>query len=220
MLQSYFDLLGELMKFNIDAFKRFNKYINTDEKFQIFLNQINSSLVDSNMLVRCITLSLDRFENQSDAKVAEVLSECRLLSYMSQMSMRMSFLFRLINIIHVQTLTQENVSCLNTSLVILMLARRKEKLPFYLHTLQQMEYTEKYPGFILNNFHSLLRFWQQHYLNKDKDSTCLENSSCISFAYWKETVSILLSPDRTSPCAIVSYIDEAYMDVDRDFAEE
>ncbi|XP_061297821.1 short transient receptor potential channel 4-associated protein isoform X2 [Pezoporus flaviventris] len=220
VLQSYFDLLGELMKFNIDAFKRFNKYINTDEKFQIFLNQINSSLVDSNMLVRCITLSLDRFENQSDAKVAEVLSECRLLSYMSQMSMRMSFLFRLINIIHVQTLTQENVSCLNTSLVILMLARRKEKLPFYLHTLQQMEYTEKYPGFILNNFHSLLRFWQQHYLNKDKDSTCLENSSCISFAYWKETVSILLSPDRTSPCAIVSYIDEAYMDVDRDFAEE
>ncbi|KAJ7419541.1 Short transient receptor potential channel 4-associated protein [Pitangus sulphuratus] len=220
VLQSYFDLLGELMKFNIDAFKRFNKYINTDEKFQIFLNQINSSLVDSNMLVRCITLSLDRFENQSDAKVAEVLSECRLLSYMSQMSMRMSFLFRLINIIHVQTLTQENVSCLNTSLVILMLARRKEKLPFYLRTLQQMEYTEKYPGFILNNFHSLLRFWQQHYLNKDKDSTCLENSSCISFTYWKETVSILLSPDRTSPCAIVSYIDEAYMDIDRDFVEE
>lgn len=32
VLQSYFDLLGELMKFNIDAFKRFNKYVNTDEK--------------------------------------------------------------------------------------------------------------------------------------------------------------------------------------------
>ncbi|KAG8131873.1 hypothetical protein E2320_009775, partial [Naja naja] len=153
VLQSYFDLLGELMKFNIDAFKRFNKYINSDEKFQIFLNQINSSLVDSNMLVRCITLSLDRFESQSDIKVAEVLSECRLLSYMSQMSMRMSFLFRLINIIHVQTLTQEN-------------------------------------------------------------------SSCISFSYWKETVSVLLSTDRTSPCAIVSYIEEAYMEIDRDFSEE
>jgi len=35
VLQSYFDLLGELMKFNIDAFKRFNKYINTDEKVNI-----------------------------------------------------------------------------------------------------------------------------------------------------------------------------------------
>ncbi|KAM4623198.1 short transient receptor potential channel 4-associated protein isoform 2-T2 [Discoglossus pictus] len=221
VLQSYFDLLGELMKFNIDAFKRFNKYVNTEEKFQTFLNQINSSLVDSNMLVRCIALSLDRFENMSDdIKVAEVLSECRLLSYMTQVSIRMSFLFRLINIIHVQTLTQENVSCLNTSLVILMLARRKGWLPCYLHTIRDMEYLEKYPGFILNNFHSLLRFWQQHYLNKDKDSTCLENSSCISFSYWKETVSVLLSRDRTSPCAIVSYIDEAYMDVDREFCED
>ncbi|KAF2988095.1 hypothetical protein EK904_009622 [Melospiza melodia maxima] len=124
VLQSYFDLLGELMKFNIDAFKRFNKYINTDEK--IFLNQINSSLVDSNMLVRCITLSLDRFENQSDAK------------------------------------------------------------------------GEQWGG----------------------TGGCSLLSSCISFTYWKETVSILLSPDRTSPCAIVSYIDEAYMDIDRDFSEE
>ncbi|XP_044520307.1 short transient receptor potential channel 4-associated protein isoform X3 [Gracilinanus agilis] len=220
VLQSYFDLLGELMKFNIDAFKRFNKYINTDEKFQVFLNQINSSLVDSNMLVRCITLSLDRFESQSDMKVVHVLSECRLLSYMYQMNNRTTFLFRLINIIHVQTLTQENVSCLNTSLVILMLARRKDKLPGYLNALQKMEYDEKYPGFILNNFHSLLRFWQQHYLHKDKDSTCLENSSCISFTYWKETVSILLSPDRTSPCALVSYIEEPYMDIDRNFTEE
>ncbi|KAF5917844.1 hypothetical protein HPG69_009997 [Diceros bicornis minor] len=220
VLQSYFDLLGELMKFNVDAFKRFNKYINTDAKFQVFLKQINSSLVDSNMLVRCVTLSLDRFENQVDMKVAEVLSECRLLAYISQVPTQMSFLFRLINIIHVQTLTQENVSCLNTSLVILMLARRKERLPLYLRLLQRMEHSKKYPGFLLNNFHNLLRFWQQHYLHKDKDSTCLENSSCISFSYWKETVSILLNPDRQSPSALVSYIEEPYMDIDRDFTEE
>lgn len=31
----------------------------------MFLTQINSSLVDSNMLVRCIVLSLDRFENET-----------------------------------------------------------------------------------------------------------------------------------------------------------
>lgn len=35
VLQSYFDLLGELMKFNIDAFKRFNKYVNTAEKVEL-----------------------------------------------------------------------------------------------------------------------------------------------------------------------------------------
>uniref|UniRef100_A0A3P8VKJ9 Transient receptor potential cation channel, subfamily C, member 4 associated protein a n=1 Tax=Cynoglossus semilaevis TaxID=244447 RepID=A0A3P8VKJ9_CYNSE len=221
VLQSYFDLLGELMKFNIDAFKRFNKYVNTPEKFQTFLTQINSSLVDSNMLVRCIVLSLDRFESQTDdIKVVEVLSECCLLSYMARVENRLGFLFRLINIINVQTLTQENVSCLNTSLVILMLARRKAKLPFYLNALREKEYAEKYPGCLLNNFHHLLRFWQRHYLNKDKDSTCLENSSCISFSYWKETVSVLLDSDRTSLCAITSYIDEPFMDLDRDLLED
>uniref|UniRef100_A0A8D0A3L7 Transient receptor potential cation channel, subfamily C, member 4 associated protein a n=1 Tax=Sander lucioperca TaxID=283035 RepID=A0A8D0A3L7_SANLU len=221
VLQSYFDLLGELMKFNIDAFKRFNKYVNTPEKFQTFLTQINSSLVDSNMLVRCIVLSLDRFESQTeDVKVVEVLSECCLLSYMARVENRLAFLFRLINIINVQTLTQENVSCLNTSLVILMLARRKAKLPFYLNALREKEYAEKYPGCLLNNFHNLLRFWQRHYLNKDKDSTCLENSSCIPFSYWKETVSVLLGSDRTSLCAIASYIDEPYMDLDRDLLED
>uniref|UniRef100_A0A669CQD3 Transient receptor potential cation channel, subfamily C, member 4 associated protein a n=1 Tax=Oreochromis niloticus TaxID=8128 RepID=A0A669CQD3_ORENI len=221
VLQSYFDLLGELMKFNIDAFKRFNKYVNTPEKFQMFLTQINSSLVDSNMLVRCIVLSLDRFESQTeDVKVVEVLSECCLLSYMARVENRLSFLFRLVNIINVQTLTQENVSCLNTSLVILMLARRKAKLPFYLNALREKEYAEKYPGCLLNNFHNLLRFWQRHYLNKDKDSTCLENSSCIPFSYWKETVSVLLGSDRTSLCAIASYIDEPFMDLDRDLLED
>uniref|UniRef100_A0A8C8M1Z1 Transient receptor potential cation channel, subfamily C, member 4 associated protein a n=1 Tax=Oncorhynchus tshawytscha TaxID=74940 RepID=A0A8C8M1Z1_ONCTS len=221
VLQSYFDLLGELMKFNIDAFKRFNKYVSTDDKFQTFMTQINSSLVDSNMLVRCIVLSLDRFESQTeDVKVVEVLSECCLLSYMARVENRLSFLFRLVNVINVQTLTQENVSCLNTSLVVLMLARRRGKLPFYLNTLREKEYAEKYPGCLLNNFHNLLRFWQRHYLNKDKDSTCLENSSCIPFDYWKETVSVLLGSDRTSLCAIASYIDEPFMELDRDLLED
>ncbi|CAB1335989.1 unnamed protein product [Coregonus sp. 'balchen'] len=228
VLQSYFDLLGELMKFNIDSFKRFNKYVNTEEK--TFMTQINSSLVDSNMLVRCIILSLDRFESQTDdVRVVEVLAECSLLSYMVRVENRLTILFRLVNIINVQTLTQarkppipfsvENVSCLNTSLVVLMLARRRGKLSFYLNALREKEYAEKYPGCLLNNFHNLLRFWQRHYLNKDKDSTCLENSSCILFTYWKETVSVLLDSDRTSLCAIASYIDEAYMDLGRDFLE-
>ncbi|XP_010880195.2 transient receptor potential cation channel, subfamily C, member 4 associated protein a [Esox lucius] len=221
VLQSYFDLLGELMKFNMDAFKRFNKYVSTGDKFQTFMSQINSSLVDSNMLVRCIVLSLDRFESQTDdLNVVEVLSECCLLSFMARVENRLAFLFRLINIINVQTLTQENVSCLNTSLVVLMLARRRGKLPLYLNALREKEYTEKYPGCLLNNFLNLLRFWQRHYLNKDKDSTCLENSSCIPFSYWKETVSVLLDSDRTSPCAIASYIDEPFMDLDRDLLED
>ncbi|TRY66521.1 hypothetical protein DNTS_015900, partial [Danionella cerebrum] len=172
VLQSYFDLLGELMKFNIDAFKRFNKYVNTEEKFQVFLTQINSSLVDSNMLVRCIVLSLDRFESQTeDVKVVEVLSECCLLSYMARVENRLSFLFRLVNIINVQTLTQARPRC----------------TPFlFLHLIHLGYYS----------------------------------SSCIPFSFWKETVSVLLEEDRTSHCAIISYIDEPYMELDRDLLKD
>lgn len=64
-----------------------------------------------------------------------------------------------------------------------MLARRKAKLPFYLNALREKEYAEKYPGCLLNNFHNLLRFWQRHYLNKDKDSTCLENVSSWTYKH-------------------------------------
>lgn len=40
------------------------------------------------------------------SSVVEVLSECCLLSYMARVENRLGFLFRLINIINVQTLTQ------------------------------------------------------------------------------------------------------------------
>ena len=82
-----------------------------------------------------------------------------------------------------------------------MLARRKAKLPFYLNALREKEYAEKYPGCLLNNFHNLLRFWQRHYLNKDKDSTCLENvSSSHSFLYPVKTSvnTVILTKDYNS----------------------
>uniref|UniRef100_A0A8C7NQC6 Uncharacterized protein n=1 Tax=Oncorhynchus mykiss TaxID=8022 RepID=A0A8C7NQC6_ONCMY len=175
VLQSYFDLLGELMKFNIDAFKRFNKYVNTEEKVR----------------------SVDRAEGlgsrlQTTEKQGERLRDAFKNKDISK---------RLINVINVQILTQENVSCLNTSLVVLMLARRRDKLAFCLNALREEEYAEKYPGCLLNNLHNLLCFYP-----------------CISFTYWKETVSVLLDSDSTSLCAIARYI-EAYMDLGKDFLE-
>lgn len=50
VLQSYFDLLGELMKFNIDAFKRFNKYVNTPEKVQLYANVLQNRAENTSFL--------------------------------------------------------------------------------------------------------------------------------------------------------------------------
>ena len=84
--------------------------------------------------------------------------------------------------------------------VILMLARRDDRLPRMLNSLVEFGNT------LLKNLRSLLVFWQEHYLHKDKDCTTLEKSSLIPFSYWKSTVAMLVNEDETEPSAINFYI--------------
>ncbi|CAL4067098.1 unnamed protein product, partial [Meganyctiphanes norvegica] len=106
---------------------------------------------------------------------------------------------------------QENVSCLNTSLVILMLSHRHSELPLYLEGLR----THLEPH-LLTNLRSLLRFWQTHYLhNKDKDCNTLQRSSGISFDFWRETVSTLVAENKLSPECIVHYLSPEDLNLSR-----
>ena len=63
ILQSSFDLLGEMIKFNLDAFRAFDKVLNTKPKFEKFVATVNKNLVDSNMFIRSLILSLEHFSN-------------------------------------------------------------------------------------------------------------------------------------------------------------
>ena len=58
VLQSYFDLLGELMKFNVDAFKRFNKYINTDAKVRLTQGSMGCAVLSRSYLGALVLTSL------------------------------------------------------------------------------------------------------------------------------------------------------------------
>lgn len=81
-----------------------------------------------------------------------------------------------------------------------MLARRDERLPRMLNSLVE------FGNPLLKNLRSLLVFWQEHYLHKDKDCTTLEKSSLIPFSYWKSTVAVLVNEDENDPSAINFYI--------------
>ena len=77
-------------------------------------------------------------------------------------------------------LLQENVSCLNTTLVFLMFANRKNNLQKYLQALKdEKEGMLDVNGSVsfMTNFRDLLLFWQDHYLHKDKDCSALEKVS-------------------------------------------
>ncbi|XP_074645755.1 short transient receptor potential channel 4-associated protein-like [Tubulanus polymorphus] len=216
ILQSSFDLLGELIKFNIEAFKKFDRLLDTDAKFNKFVNTINANLVDSNMFIRSLMLSYEHFTNKNSQLAVEyskVHEENRLLQYIGNFTRQLDYLHKLINIVNVEAITQENVSCLNTTLVFLMFANQRDDLPAYLTGLRDELISnpkDKKGSFtVMKNFRDLLLFWQDHYLHKDKDCSALERSSRISFDYWKQTVASLLSEDRHNGSAILHYLPES-----------
>ena len=120
----------------------------------------------------------------------------------------MQFVVQLVSILNVTDLTQENVFCLNSSLVILMLAARRDRLPDII--LRLLDYGEDPSGFRAGKslLKQLLVFWQEHYLHKDNDCSTLEKSSLIPFTFWKDTVDQLVSNDHTLPMAIIHYIQD------------
>ncbi|XP_071534122.1 short transient receptor potential channel 4-associated protein-like [Panulirus ornatus] len=200
VLQSTFDLLGELLKFNVEAYRKLDNIISTEAKEKKLFRLVTKNLVDSNMLVRSLVLSNDLFTREG--KAIEFASHSRTLRHVATFKQRLDFLVQLIKTISVDTLTQENVSCLNTSLVILMLAHRHSELPLYLEGLRS--HVEPH---LLTNLRSLLRFWQTHYLhNKDKDCNTLQRSSGISFDFWRETVATLVAENKLSPDCIFHYL--------------
>ncbi|XP_066937190.1 short transient receptor potential channel 4-associated protein-like [Macrobrachium rosenbergii] len=200
VLQSTFDLLGELLKFNVEAYHRLDSIISTEAREKKLFRLVTKNLVDSNMLVRSLVLSNDLFTREG--KAVEFAAKSRTLKHVSTFKQRLDFLVQLTKTISVDSLTQENVSCLNTSLVILMLAHRHSELPLYLDGLRS--HLEPH---LLPNLRSLLLFWQTHYLhNKDKDCNTLQRSSGISFDFWRETVATLVAENRLSPECIFHYL--------------
>eukprot|EP00918_Siedleckia_nematoides_P024820 GHVU01053597.1.p1 GENE.GHVU01053597.1~~GHVU01053597.1.p1 ORF type:complete len:770 (-),score=71.82 GHVU01053597.1:2839-5148(-) len=214
ILQSSFDLLGELVKFNVEAFRAFDKVLCTKAKFDRFVQIVNRNLVDSNMFIRSLILSLEHFINVQLEHKDYAKGESQLLQHVAKFEKQLEFLQRLINLINVQNLTQENVSCLNTTLVFLMFANQKNQMNAILRGLCLEKATTSDCSVtgvtLLKNFRDLLMFWQDHYLHKDKDCSALEKSSRISFDYWKQTVNALVSEDRNLDTAIIHYIEPDY----------
>lgn len=116
---------------------------------------INQSLIDSNMFLRSVFLSIDFFETNSTALSRNFsfiqiysnlthlflfedfnITKNRILSYFDVFERRILFLCRMMNIINIHNLSQENISCLNTTLIVLMLANRRKRLPKYLKAIK------------------------------------------------------------------------------------
>ena len=86
-----------------------------------------------------MVLAADHFiyDYPSDSDAASFTFNSRLLAFFRDFDKHVGYVISLIGLVNVNLLTQENVSCLNTSLVILMLNRKRDKLKEVLKEISQ-----------------------------------------------------------------------------------
>ncbi|XP_065676385.1 short transient receptor potential channel 4-associated protein-like [Hydra vulgaris] len=202
IIQSSFDLLGELMKFNACGYIKFNECIESSKQIDCFLSMMTANIVDSNMFLRSTVLSYEHFLNTGLYDV----QKCLLSNLIQKWENKVYLIYKLITSISIDNLTQENVSCLNTTLVFLMFSYNHGVLSQYLEAFVMEEQAQKQPGLILSNLWELLIFWQRHYLKKTKDCFLLEQSSSISFKKWKSFVDMLLSNDSSTKNCLIYHL--------------
>ena len=123
------------------------------------------------LIFRAMVLAADHFLNDypNDIEVSKFTNNSRLFAFFRDFDKHLSYVVNLISLVNVNQLTQENVSCLNTSLVILMLNRKRGKLDNMLEAISERKdsfgmsvdvLSDRGPGKkMLENLKTLLIFW-------------------------------------------------------------
>ena len=195
-LQTNFDLLGELIKFNPVVLRLLDAVLNLNDnnkRFDSFIQVVRLHLVDSNVLLRSILLTIEYetiFCTSNTQGSNCMMSTTRFHDYLHEKN-QPELLSDICTIVQPNLISQENLCCLNSSLVLLLFARRKNHLVSFLNAIKQIEMDRGTPGSIRKHFRQLLWFWKEYYLNRASDRMSLENSSRIEFFEFAEIVHVL-----------------------------
>jgi len=200
-MQTSFDLLVELMKFNRELFSVFNKHL-TGENVTKFLGNVVTHLVDSNVFLRGMELSMERFREEDKAKSGTPghtpypFATCKIAQFLDQNWFRL--VKDLMTVVSIDDINQENICCVNTTMVFCIFARRKGHLRSFIQSIREEEESyrvNKQPlshARFTGNFQKLLWFWHEYYLLRGKDSLSLEYTSQIPFEEWTQTYEVLV----------------------------
>jgi Trpc4-associated protein len=205
-MQTSFDLLGELMKFNREIFAEFNEIVTASgPNLTKFFNNVVMHLVDSNVFLRGMVLSMERFKEQD--RNQEISGNSDLAPYPFAKCVISQFLerhgFRLVKdlmtVVSIDAINQENICCVNTTMVFCIYAHRKGQLRPFVASIREEEkaYEQNLgqaalPSSISSNFQKLLWFWHEYYLLRGKDCMSLEFTSQIPFSEWMATYDVLV----------------------------
>ena len=119
-------------------------------------------------------------------------------------------LLRLMCAVTIGTVNHENICCLNTALVMLILVESNGELASVLAKIRKLadadgngsdesENNARYRSKkVMRNFRELLWYWQEYYLRRGRDRLSIEFSSHVQFRHWIKIVQILCSDDGSS----------------------
>jgi len=212
-IQSNFDLLGEMIKFNKFIVTRFLRLL-SDKMTAKFVQTVEANVIDSNVFMRSLVLTFDKLEREDD--LDEFIIEHPLVCPLSQLGNKNNAFFPLFQFqyvrehwanfasmcmrsITVAEITQENISCMNTALCLCILETRRPNSGGLDGVLKAIGAASdaaaaasdvKTPA--LDNFAKLLRFWLTTYLKRVRDCLALEQMSQIPLKEWKRNVDDIL----------------------------
>jgi len=192
-VQISYDLIGEIVKFNRYNIIFLETLCRKFDWLQLLPNKLVQNVVDSNVFVRSMLLSYERFnlmyENEQDPTQKEKSHAfLRSISIFSNLANGTLEWFKLlIETVEPTIINQDNICCINTALIMAMFAEQKGCLNTYLDTLLTPPGTGKKPvKELVENFNKVLHVWQKYYLSKTKDCFSLQHTTSIKFAYFQD----------------------------------
>ena len=230
--QINFDLLGELMKFHAPILCAVDAALGPREEreereegyagpppaaaarpepeegdFGVFVRMMTSRscLVDSNVFIRSVFLSAERFGAGGDADAASLAAQSRLCRAVLRRGGPL--LLELMRSVEPHALNSENICVVNTLLVILIFARRRGDLADTLAQVRSLERGALGGGreaSSLLGFRVVLDLWVHYYLVRPttaRDPRSLAYSTGLGFDEWVTIVRDLSGP-RSSPLSL------------------
>ncbi|KAG6620744.1 Short transient receptor potential channel 4-associated protein [Phytophthora cinnamomi] len=196
--QSAFDLLGEMTKGNWETLQLFHGLLNNTQ-FAAFMEVVILNLVDSNVFIRSMLLSSEKFAKQPQSGTFGLADDYEMDRMSDFLTVNLVRLLRdLMTIVTMDDINHENICCLNTAIVILVFQHRRQRLPAILEALRDHEDVSGKQGYVCDNFRGLLWFWIQYYTPRGRDRLGLEHSSEVKFEEWRHVVSLLCADDGSS----------------------
>eukprot|EP00178_Gracilaria_changii_P005481 TRINITY_DN1904_c0_g1_i1.p1 TRINITY_DN1904_c0_g1~~TRINITY_DN1904_c0_g1_i1.p1 ORF type:complete len:1014 (+),score=148.45 TRINITY_DN1904_c0_g1_i1:4179-7220(+) len=209
--QTSFDLLSQLIKWNRTLFRELNEMLQADRiVLERLLTAVSDRLVDSNVFVRSIALSLERFRAEDELNHEQVsdgdaydFENCVLWEFIE--TFRVQLIHDMISSVRVEDITFENICCVNTALILFVISCRDEEaldnmlsklcnmIVMYAKSTKTCDLSVNciLPCEVMDNFRKLVTFWLNYYRYQGADVSSLEVNTNISFDLFVETATRL-----------------------------